>query len=79
MSARRSHPASRSDPSTRHLAPERSGRRLVEAILAEARARPGLEVIYLSVTDSNQEARRLYERPEEPEPQGVAALNLVAL
>lgn len=39
-----------------------AGRRLVEAILAEARARPGLEVVYLSVTDSNEEARRLYER-----------------
>ncbi len=39
-----------------------AGRSLVEAILAEASARPGLEVVYLSVTDSNQEARRLYER-----------------
>ncbi len=47
-----------------YVAPEhagrRIGRRLVDAILAEARRWPGLEQITLTVTRSNARAQRLY-------------------
>ena len=38
------------------------GRQLVEAVLAEARARPGLRVVQLTVTQGNEGAEALYER-----------------
>jgi len=48
-----------------YMAPEHSGRgggrALVEACLERARRIPGLEQIYLTVTASNERAKRLYE------------------
>jgi len=38
------------------------GRQLVDAILSEARARPGLRVVQLTVTQGNDAAQGLYER-----------------
>jgi len=38
------------------------GRTLVEAALAAARARPGVRIVQLTVTEGNDAARRLYER-----------------
>ncbi len=47
-----------------HVAPEHAGRRigrkLVDALLAEARRWPGLEQVTLTVTRTNERARRLY-------------------
>jgi len=40
----------------------RLGRALVEAALAAARARPGVKIVQLTVTEGNDAARRLYER-----------------
>ncbi|MBZ0115297.1 MAG: GNAT family N-acetyltransferase [Thermoanaerobaculia bacterium] len=37
------------------------GRSLVEAVIAEVAARPGMRVLQLTVTESNGAARRLYE------------------
>lgn len=38
------------------------GRAIVDAVLAEARSRPGARVVQLTVTDGNRAARALYER-----------------
>lgn len=38
------------------------GRALVDAVLDEARARAGLRIVQLTVTEGNREARSLYER-----------------
>lgn len=38
------------------------GRRLVQAVIDAARARPGLRVLQLTVTEGNDAARLLYER-----------------
>lgn len=37
------------------------GRRLMEAVLTEARNRPGLKIVQLTVTEANHAAERLYE------------------
>src|SRR5208282_321533 len=52
------------------------GRGLVRAALAEVRARPGVRVLQLTVTQDNQDARSLYERcgfvPFGEEPLAIA-------
>lgn len=46
----------------RRLRGQGVGRRLIEAVLARARTRPGLEAVWLTVTDSQMAARELYAR-----------------
>jgi ribosomal protein S18 acetylase RimI-like enzyme len=39
-----------------------AGRKLVDAVLAQARVRPGVRIVQLTVTDGNVAAQTLYER-----------------